>query len=46
MDTYYTERANGRREFWTYCEGVRVYISDTLATRDVQKGIAKLVFVK
>jgi len=46
MDTYYTERANGRREFWTYLEGVRVYISEAMATRDVQKGIAKLVFVK
>lgn len=46
MDTYYTERSNGRREFWTYCDGLRVFISESLATRDVQRGVARLVFVK
>ena len=44
-DTYYVERANGRFEYWMYCEGLRVYVSKKTADKDVARGFAKLVRV-
>ena len=38
MQTVYTQRANGRQEYWTYCDGQRVFISKGYALRLVAQG--------
>jgi hypothetical protein len=55
--TFYRERTNGRWEYWSYSEGqprwpclppipCRIYISDTWATREIQRRAAKLITVR
>jgi hypothetical protein len=44
VDTYYVERANGRFEYWTYCEGRKVYVSKATVDKAVKQG-DKLVHV-
>ena len=44
-DTYYIERANGRNEYWTYCNGRKVYVSKSCVDKSVKQG-DKLVYVK
>lgn len=44
METVYTERANGRREYWTYANGQRIYISAAMAERMRHQG-ARIVNV-
>lgn len=48
MKKLYRERANGRFEYWTYCDGQRVYLSETTALRELarQRPEYKLVNVK
>ncbi len=36
--TVYTQRAGGRQEYWTYCDGERVFISSAYAMRLVAQG--------
>jgi hypothetical protein len=44
-DTYYAETANGRREFWTYCEGRKAYVTKEFVDKSVRQG-DKLVYVR
>jgi hypothetical protein len=46
MNTYYTERANGQNEYWTYCDGRKVYVSAALVQRHVAAKTARLINVK
>ena len=46
LDTYYRERSNGRWEYWTYCDGLKVPVSANMAERDAARGIARIVNVK
>lgn len=46
MDTYYKERSNGRWSYWTYSEGIRVFVSESLVKKDLEKGVATLIYVK
>jgi hypothetical protein len=38
MQTVYTQRANGRQEYWTYCDGDRINISKGYALRLIADG--------
>lgn len=44
METVYRERANGRWEYWTYCDGNRVLIPKSTADHIISQG-GKLVNV-
>ncbi len=46
MDTIYRERANGRWEYWMYCDGKRVYVPEHLAYRYKINGTARIVYVE
>jgi hypothetical protein len=43
MDTVYTERANGRQEYWTYSDGERRYVSGDWARRQRDRGTVRIV---
>lgn len=45
VDTYYRERANGRWEYWTYCEGRKIFVSERIVTKAVKQR-DKLVHVR
>lgn len=45
METVYKERANGRWECWTYSDGARVYISQSMVDTMLRQG-ARLVVVR
>lgn len=45
METIYSERANGRREYYTYCDGARVYVSAAYVARELKRGRVRLVAV-
>lgn len=38
MQTVYTQRAGGKNEYWTYCDGERVFISKSYALRLIAQG--------
>lgn len=44
-DAVYTERANGRQEYWTYSDGQRIYVSPTWVARQMKRGSVKLIEV-
>ena len=37
-ETIYRERANGRWEYWTYADGARVRLTETMAARMLAQG--------
>lgn len=45
MDVFYRERSNGCWEYWTYCEGRKIYVTEKIAMRSVAQG-DKLVEVR
>ena len=38
MQTVYTQRANGKQEYRTYCDSERVFISKSYALRLIAQG--------
>ena len=38
MQTIYTQIAGGRREYWTYCDGARIFISEKTARKLIAQG--------
>ena len=34
---YYTELANGRREYWTYSDGDRAYVTKAFVERELRR---------
>lgn len=40
--TIYRELANGRLEYWTYCNCQRIYLTIAAAMREIERG-AKVV---
>jgi len=42
-DTYYSERANGRTEYWHYSDGRRYFVSEQHVSREIRRGLGRLV---
>jgi hypothetical protein len=43
MSTIYRERNNRRYEFWTFCDGQRIYLAEDSVRRQLKRGVARLV---
>ena len=46
MDTFYRERANGRWEYWTYSDGLKVRLDAQWAQRQLMRNTARLIEMK
>lgn len=42
-ETVYRDRANGRWEYWTYCDGGRVAVSAAWVERELARGRIRIV---
>ena len=45
MQTYYRDREGGRYVFYTYCDGLRVGVSEGFVIKEMRKGRAHLVII-